>query len=327
MRDRARMIPATEAGEWAFMSQEQRRERRRNSRLFEEEFEQIDDRVVQAAEERLAGIDDLRNAGLVRDVPIWVKVHTYRKISEMSAAEQTMTGRARSEADRTERQEASVPLPITFKDFEIERRELEASRQTGADFDDADAAAASRKVVELLEDNLFNGAGHDFAGHTLPGYTTFGDRNTISKAAGSSWDDLSLSNLTTIHSHVLEMAQALEDVDMSGGPLWLYVPTEFFTVLSEDYKSESEDPVIERLRRIPNLERIRFVDRLGVNNVVMVRAVPETVQLVVGNDIDTVDRMTDIDFLIEMKVWAAMAPQLKSDINNNSGIVHLTLQD
>lgn len=322
----ARQIRQSQAGEWAFMTNAERAERRRNSRLYEEEFEVVDDTAVQVAEERLAAIDDLRSAGFVVERPLWMKQSTYRKVSDMGPAEQSMTGRSTGTADRTERDEASVPVPITFKDFEIDRRDLEAARQTDATIETDDVSAATRQVVELLEDNLINGGGPTLSGNQIEGYTSFGDRNTISKGAGSSWDDL--TDLTTILDHVLEMVQAVEDVDQGGGPWWLYIPTEFFTVVSKDHESQAGSlSVLERLQQIPQLQMIRFVDKLAVNNVVLVKGVREVVDLVVASDVDVIDRMTDIDFLIEMKVWAAMAPRLKSDYNGNSGIVHMTLQD
>lgn len=325
MRRPANVIPPSGAGEWAFESNEARQRRRQNSILFEEELESIDDAVISAAEERLAGIDDLRQAGLVRQEPLWVKQATYRKASDMSPADISMTGRSRGESDKTERDEASVPVPIVFKDHEMDRRELEAKRASGGDLDTMDQEAAGRQVVETLEDLLFNGGGPVIDGNQIEGYTNFADRNTVSKGSGSSWDDL--TDLTTILSHVLDMVQAAEDADMGGGPWWLYVPTEFFSVLADDFKSESEAPVINRLREVPGLQAIRFVDKLAVNNVVLVRATSDVVELVVEQDVDNVEVESDIDFLIEMKAWAAMAPQLKSTFSNASGIVHMTLQD
>lgn len=321
----ARIVPPSGAGEWAFENNEARARRRRNSILYEEEIESIDDAVVGAAEERLAGIEDLRQAGLTRQEPLWVKQATYRKQSDMTGAEISMTGRSRGEADRTERDEGSVPVPIVFKDHELDRRDLEASRATGADLDTMDQEAAGRQVIETLEDLLFNGGGPEINGNVIEGYTSFPDRNTISKGAGSSWDDL--SDLTTILSHVLEMVQAAEDADMGGGDWWLYVPTEFFTPLADDHDSTAGISVIDRLRQVPGMQAIRFVDFLDVNNVVLTRATSDVVELVVGNDVDNVEVSSDIDFLVEMKAWAAMAPQLKSTYDNQSGIVHMTLQD
>lgn len=321
----ARIVPPSGAGEWAFEDNEARARRRRNSILFEEEIESIDDTVVGAAEERLAGLEDLRQGGLTRQEALWVKQATYRKQSDMTGAEISMTGRSRGEADRTERDEGAVPVPIVFKDHEIDRRDLEASRNTGADLDTMDQQAAGRQVIETLEDLLFNGGGPEINGNVIEGYTNFADRNTVSKGASSSWDDL--TDLTKILVHVLDMVQAAEDADMGGGPWWLYVPVEFFSVLADDFKAESDISVIERLRSVPGMQAIRFVDHLAVNNVVLVRATSDVVELVVGNDVDNVEVSSDIDFLVEMKAWAAMAPQLKSTFSNQSGIVHLTLQD
>jgi uncharacterized linocin/CFP29 family protein len=321
---RADQIRVAEAGEWAFMSNEERRAWRANSRLFDTEFEVIDDVAVAVAEERLAGIADLRDAGFVQQRPLWAKISTYRKVSDMSPAEQSMTGKPTGESDNTERDEASVPVPITFKDFSIDRRDLEAARAAGATIETDDVSAATRQVVEALEDNLFNGGGPVVSGSQIAGYTNFADRNTYNPGAGTAWDGL--ADLTTILDHVLAMMQKAEDVDQGGGPWWLYVPSTYVNTLQNDYNSTAGTSVFERLMQIPGLQKIRFSGKLADKNVILVRAAREVADLVVEQDIDVIDVQDQIQFEVNMKVWAAMAPRLKSDYNGNSGIVHATLQ-
>jgi len=321
-RTRAQQIRVADAGAWAFMTNEERAAWRRNSRLFEEEFEAIDQTAVSVAEGRLAGIADLRGAGLVVQRPLWAKITTYRKVSDMGPAEQSMSGRSQGEADNTERDQASIPVPITFKDFEIDGRNLEAARAMGATIETDDVSAATRQVVELLEDRLFNGGGPKVSGSRIEGYTSFADRNTYIPGAGSAWD--SLVDKGDILGFVLAMFQKLEDVDQGDGTCWLYVPMNYFTTIMDDHNAQAGVSVLDRIMQIPNLGAVRFSSKLADDNAILVRAASEVVDLVVEQDVDVLDMQGDFGMSVGMKVWAAMAPRLKSDYNGNAGIVHAT---
>lgn len=310
-------------------SEAERKVARQNAALTEEEFEQVDETVVQVAEERIPVASGLRDRGLTRDLDgLGVLKSTYRAQSDMSPASRSMTGRAVGEGDRPEVDTRSVPVPLIFKDFDFDLRILEASRRFGESFDDSTVRIATRKVAESIEDLVINGDTNiQVAGDNIPGLTGFADRNTINRGTGTNWDGYAIANRSAIITDVIDGIQAGNDVSYFG-PWWLIVPGEYGMTLEQDYKAESDDTVRDRLMRIDGLESITVADQLPDNNVLLVQPTSDVIDMVVGEDIDTfVEEEDDREMMIEARVFTALAPRLKSDYNNATGITHITLQD
>lgn len=311
--------PINEAGSWLGKARKLRR--RLNARLLEEEFEQVDQAVVQAAQERLVGVGDLLARNRHDIGSLGVLKSTFVKTSGMDAAEFSMTGRSRVPSDSVEKEQASVPLPMAHKDFNIGLRELEASRQGIEALDDTEFRGAARQISELIEQTLFLG-GPTFAGNGIPGYTTHGDRNTVS--IGTNWDDETNPGDAAL-ADVLSAISALDSANYSGGPLWVYVPTNYgTTVLEDDFKAETEATTRERLERITNVQAVRVADKLTDDNVVVVRATRDVVDIATFQEPDLIEREQQLEFELQLKVWAIMIPRVKSDKAGNSGVAHIS---
>lgn len=291
---------------------------RTNALLQDDEWKRLDDAVLHVARGRLAAIDDLRNAGLTRDLGgLGVLIAEYEKVSDMEPAEQSLAGVTEGSEDIPEFTLAGVPVPITHKDFRVNVRHLMASRTRGASIDVTAAEIAGRLVAELLEQTLFNGSAIQIGTSTLQGYLNFTDRITGSTAAD--WD-----GTATGEQMVADVIAMIADAEAAfyEGPYTLYVSTEAMGFLREDFKANSDKTVLQRMMEIDKLNAIRSSSKIATVNILLVQLTSDVIDLPVGQDITTVEWDTKGGMSQHFKVMAAMAPRLKSDANGNTGIVH-----
>ena len=149
--------------------------------LRDDEWREVDATVVDVATRRLNGIMDLRNMNLIRTLGgIGTLLAQYEKQGDMTDADINMRIEAPGDEDKVEWELASVPVPVVHKNFRIDARSLDASRRMGSGLDVTQAAVATRKVAEGLEDLLFNGSGTIVVnGQKIHGYTTEPNRNAL----------------------------------------------------------------------------------------------------------------------------------------------------
>lgn len=301
---------------------------RDNATLRKDEWEQLDTAVVEVARERLVAVQDLITAGLVFPVDnaLGTLVVQHELASEMTAAEVTMDGVTRSRNDRVTFSLVSTPLPIIHHDFQITARHLAASRRMGQSMDVTQAGEASRQVSETMESLLFNGLtsgdtlGFGSSQAQLFGYTNRTNRNTVTLA--TDWD-ASAATGETILDDVLSMITAAQ-ADRRYGPYMVYVPTEYWVPLMDDFKSNSDKTIFQRLSELPGIIAVKVADKLSANNVLLVEFTRANVDLVVGMQPTTISWETQGGMVMFFKVMAIMVPRIKLDSNNSSGVVHLS---
>jgi len=295
---------------------------RTNDILRKEEWLLFDTRVVEIARERLAAVADLMTAGLTFNLPnaMGTMQLQWERISDMDPAIKSMDGVTRSRDDRVEFEQLSVPIYITHKDFNINVRALEASRKLGTALDVTQVEVATRLVTESLEDDLFNGAGINVAGLTAPGYTNFNQRNTYEFVTGEAWDAAGKTG-TEILTDLINMIE-LAHTDRMFGPYNLYVPTTYWTKFQEDFKTNSDRTILERLQAVAGINSIRPADRLTANNVVLVQMTRDVVDEITGLQPTMVQWDSHGGFQVNFKVLAIMVPRVKADFDGRCGIVH-----
>jgi len=292
------------------------------STLRKDEWKRYDTAVVQVARDRLVGVADLRSRGLVFSLGgnMGFTVLEYEDISDMEAAQLSMSGITRGDRDRVEYTIKYLPLPIIHKDFGVNARVLAASRMTGRPLDTTMAEVAARKVAEKLETILFQGSStYTFGGGTIYGYQDFPSRNTVSLAVN--WD-ASAATGTLIVDDVRAMKQASIDAKHFG-PFVLYVPTNYDTVLDDDHKAESTKTIRKRILEIDGIQDVKVADYLSDDNVVLVEMSAQTVRMVDAVPINTVQWDTEGGMRHNFKVLTISVPQLRADQAGNSGITHL----
>lgn len=295
-----------------------------NTTLRKDEWKHYDTAVVKVAQERLVAVGDLQSRGLVLNIAngLGKTVLEYEDVSDFEAAELSMDGITRSQADRPEFNLKTLPLPIIHKDFYISARVLAASRASGDPLDTTMAEMASRQVAEKAEQLLLTGSSsYTFGGGTILGYTDATNRNTATLS--QNWDASGKTG-QEILTDVLNCKQAIINDNYGGGPYGMYIPTAYDTVLDDEFATGYTRSIRSRLMEVEGLESIKVADKLTANNVIMVTFRSDVVRLVNGLPVTTVEWGTHGNMRFHFKVMAILVPQIRNDQTNQSGICHLS---
>lgn len=292
---------------------------RTNRILTDEQWRVIDLVVKQAAQPRLPIASRFAEKGMIDPLEDWSVLESeYQKEFDMSAADRSMSGRARGTSDMPESIPVITPVPIHFKDFSFEARMLASSRRRGQGINRASARLAGRKVAISIEDMIINGISTiNLAGRTVLGLLTEPNRNTYTIPVA--WDGAVTGN--DILDDVLAMIQVCVN-DFMFGPYDLYVCTAYDTVLNDDFKAESSQTIRQRLEAISSIERVIVADRMPDDTVALVQTDSDVADIAVGQQITNLE-WDDAGGLVQnMKTMAALTAQIKSTAEGQSGICH-----
>lgn len=294
---------------------------RANDLLRKDEWKALDEAVVPVARRQLGAIEDLRAAGLVRNLgTLGVLIDEYEALSDIEAAEQNMSGVAPGQRDLATFTLNSVPIPITFRDFQIHLRHLEASRRSGSGIDTTNAELCASRVAEKLEDQLFNGSNVAIGANTVAGYTTASSR--ITGSLTGDWSTFPTVTGENILSDVLDMIADAEDENYFG-EMQFYVPVAYMQVLRNDLKANSDKTILQRLEEIDAFGGVRGTTSLSAE-VVGVHLRRDVVDYSEAAGITTVQWDEDGGMVQNFKVMAASAPRIKipATTNAKTGLVH-----
>ncbi len=294
---------------------------RLNDVLRKDEWKQFDATVIEEATQRLGGVADLIGRGLTFPLnnALGTTVVEWETESDMDAATRSMEGVTPAQRDRAEYVLQSIPVHITHKDFRISLRVLEASRKLGNPLDTTQARIATRLVSESLEDALFNGALVTVGTSSAPGYTTHSNRNT--GTIGTTW---ATATGAQIVGDVIDMVAAMH-VDRMFGPYMLYVPSGYWTDLMDDFKAASDKTILQRVKELPDIIDVKVSDQLSATEVVLVQMTKDVVDIIDGEQPQTVQWDTDGGFMVNFKVLAIQVPRIKATQALRSGIAHWTV--
>lgn len=295
-----------------------------NATLRTKEWIEMDTALVQAAEDRLVGVADLYSRNLVYRIGngLGKTVLEYEDVDALSAAEMTMDAISKSNKDRPNYELKYLPLPIVHKDFSFNIRVLNASRTTGQPLDVTTGILAARQVAEKIETILFQGASsYAYGGGTLYGYLDHPSKNSVTLT--QNWDASGKTGAEIVDD-VLAMKQASIDA-MHYGPWVLYIPTAYETAIDADYDATTPGTTIrERILKIAGITDIKVADKCTANKVILVEMRPETVRIVEGMPITTVEWDEGGGFATNYKVMTIMVPQIRADQEGNCGITVLS---
>lgn len=292
-----------------------------NALLRKEEWVAVDTAVTAVARRRLNGVADLYQRNLIYRLRngLGSTVLETTVMSDTSDAQISMDAATRAKNDRHDFSPGYLPLPIIHKDWSLDIRTLAASRNKGQALDTIQAESASRKVAEMAEYLLFCGYNSfTFGGGVLYGYTDHPSRNLYTLTG--SWTDSGYTGEDILRD-VLGMIQSALD-DRHYGPFLLYVPPAYQTVLSEDFKSNSDKSIRQRLLEIQGLEDIKVSEFLENDNVTLVEMTSDTIREVEGLPIQTIQWSEEGGLILKFKVMAIMVPQIRADYDGRSGLVH-----
>jgi len=294
-----------------------------NATLRRDEWKSLDSAVMRIAEERLRGVADLKAAGLTYNLGngMGATVLEYHDISDAMEAHMSMDGVSRGNNDAPKYETNYMPLPIVHADYQLNERVLQSSRRMGNPLDTTLAERAGRRVAETLEDMLFSNKTYTYGGGTIYSYVNHPNRNKVTLSVH--WDG-SGKTAKGILDDCLEMKQASIDA-MHYGPWIIYIPTAYETVLDEDYDTAgtSTQTIKERILKISGIKDIRVSDKLAANNIVMIELSSDVVRWVNGMNIQNVQWSSEGNLVHNYKVMTIQVPQIRSDQEGNSGIIHL----
>lgn len=294
-----------------------------NALLTYDEWKEIDRTVKQIAKLRMRGTADLQRRGLVYNLPngMATTVLQWQTASDVSDAEIAMAPESSKVKDRTSFAQNYLPLPTVAKELSLNIRFIAQGRRLQQPLDTLEVAQATRKVAEKVESILFTGAStYTFGGGTIYGYQDFPSRST--RTLATQWTASAATGAT-----VVDDVNAMIQLSVSSrhyGPWAVYVPTGYETVLNEDYSTQYGKTIRERLLQIAGLEEVNVSDYLTAHNVVLVEMSPETVQMVEGLPIQTVQWDEQGGMVSNYMVMTIMIPRLIADKDGRSGIVHLS---
>lgn len=290
--------------------------------LRKDEWLAIDRAVMRVAKPELRLWGDLMSAGLSFNIPnaLGTTIFQSQNMSDISGAVTSIDGRRRGEADRPVFDLTAIPLPIIHKDFEFSAREIAVSRRYGQSIDVTNAELAAEKVAEEVERYVAGTTAEPFSygGATIYGYTTFPDRATKTMTTPTG------SNNDTVIADILDMMKKSRDM-YHRGPWMLYYSDTWSQFLDRDYSAtKGNNTLRERILQIEGISGMRLADYLPPKTMILVEMKSSVVRGLVGMQIVTVQWNEEGGQVAKFKVMCILVPQLRSDQNGQTGIVHGT---
>ena len=276
--------------------------------------------VVKSREFLNVGIQDLLGAGLSQPSDIGATMVQYETMNTFDA-QISMDG-----SNRTENQSTYginwIPQPIYTSDFKI------PWRQSGFSYKNSDGIMeAVYRVNEKQDEVLFLGAdlGVQFSGTDAPlyGYTNHPDTIT---ATVSDWSNP--ANVDAITGEAVGLVSELfvGGRTMEPNSVQMYVATDVWTMLQQDYASEKGDrTVLERIKAISEVADVKPQKNIPSKGVVLVELRPRTVQLSVAQQPIAVPWVKGHDLEAgRVTVYSCMVAKIKADRSGRAGVVYAT---
>ena len=304
-----------------------------NSTLRRDEWKQLDQVLLEVSRQRLGGAQDLLDNGLTYNLgnAMGTTVLEWHDVSDPGKAIISMDGITRGDNDRPNYQYNYLPIPIIHFDYEINARELAASRNLGNPLDTTMAERATRRVLETLENMLFTnttfsyGQKDERSNNTIYSYVNHPDRLLFT--LGTAWDQLDFDSSTASGGeHIVNQIAQMKQESINAfhyGPWMVYIPTKYETLIDKDYNKVTPGTTVrERIMKIGGIKGIKVIDTLPANNVLLVQMTSDVVRLVRGMGLTNVEWMVEGNMLTKYKVMTIQVPQIRSDQNKRTGIVH-----
>ena len=299
--------------------------------LRKEEWIELDRQVLKCARERLRAWTDLSAAASFGGFNAMSKmILEHETMSDPGEAIVDMDALTPGRTDAPKFQLEGLPLPITHSDFWFSSRRLAVSRNTGTPLDTTMGEAAGRRVAEQIEKTLIGtvaGATYGVAASYSNAPTVFGYATHPDRLLKTNLTTPTGSNPASTVDDVLAMRSQLYGAKYYG-PYMLYHSTDWDRWLDEDYYITSGTPsqtLRSRLRAIEGITDVRRLDFLtSTYTMLMVQMTSDVARAINGMDITTVQWETSGGMRVNFKVMCIMVPQIRSDYNGNTGILHAT---
>jgi hypothetical protein len=303
-----------------------------NATLQRDEWKALDDAVVRAKEYRLGGFDEIISKGLTYNLgnAMGTTVLEWHDVSGELTADMTMDAITRTQNNRPDWNFNYIPIPIIHVDYEINSRELAASRNMGNPLDTTMAERAARAVQEKLENLLFTNLTYSYGekdsrnNNTIYSFVNHPDRNQISLL--NPWTD-SATTGKDIVDEIISWKQASMDV-RHFGPWMIFIPSGYETKLDQDYTGSTPDSnpnntIRSRVMQISGILGVKVIDTLAADTILMVQMTSDVVRIIRGLPLQNVQWGEEGNFVTKFKVLTIQVPQIRSDPERRSGILHI----
>ena len=295
--------------------------------LTKEAWLQLDTAILRIARNRLRAVADLRAAGLTFNIPngMGTTVLEYQKMNDTGNAIISMDGLRLGGDFRPIFESAYLPLPFIHSDFQYSARQIATARQSGAPLDTTTGEMAGRRVAEMTE-RLTLGRLDTYA---YGGGTIYGMTNFTSKLTATFTSPDSTGWTPKIHlDEVLAAKQTIQDAKHFG-PYVLYYSSAWDKYLDNDFNTSYPNKTLrQRIREIDGISDVRTLDYLDTDastyNCVLLEMDSGTIRLVIGMDITTLEWDDMGGLRKNYKVMCIIIPQLRADMDGNTGILHAT---
>ena len=214
-----------------------------------------------------------------------------------------------------------MPLPITHCDFFMSKRFLATSKSGGGrGADTIRAEMAARRVGETIEQTLIGtqtgtvyGISTDYANTSqVEGYTNSTDRITRTSITAPSG-----SNGTTILTEWLDFRDDLYQQNFYG-PYRVYTATSYDQFLDDEFKTNSDKSLRQRLMAIEGIRSIKRLDYLTTSGTLLWTQSGQEIQAVNGMEVTTVQWESKGGMQLNFKVMAIQVPRIRSVQVNTS---------
>lgn len=296
-----------------------------NSLLRIDEWIEVENQVLQASRYPLKVVEGFRRRGLVKPLGSVGSLEARWYVSsDITAASVNMTGRGRAERDMPEVRPASVPVPVIFKDFNVDWRSLEASRRLGDGLDMTTLVEAVRVVAEGYEGVVVGGStAVTLNGTPIYGLRTHPNRNTDTAGNYGGGDWGTIANVVPTIAGMINAANG----QYNYGPFHVYVSqTQFNQAALSYYTDGSGDTALDRIKQLDMVEGVESLPAtvLADGEILLLQMTTEYMEVAEAMSIQ-VREWTSGDGLESMfKVMAIGTPKVKARYGNQTGIVHAT---
>jgi uncharacterized linocin/CFP29 family protein len=288
--------------------------------LRKDEWAYMDAAVLPVARQRLVAIGDMISRGLSMPLPgaLGKTRVEWERVSSMDPATVSMSGVASGGNDRVDFDLEGVPIPIVHRDFFLNIRALEASRNGGTPLDTTQIQLATRLVAEKNEAIFFAGTTLTGTNNRIYGISNHPNRNTGNVTA--TW-------LTATGEQIIGDVNTMIGTligDHMYGPYVLYVPQLVNNKLDNDFKAASDKTIRQRILEIPSISAIIPTENLAGTNIILMQMTSDVADIIDGLQPTTVMWETLGGFQINFKVMSILVPRIRSDYSGQSGIAHLS---
>lgn len=289
--------------------------------LRKDDWIQLDEVILKAAKPRLKAFGDLRRAGLTYGIGAGMgkTMLESENMSDIGPATVNMDGLSRGVNDRPVFDLVNLPLPIVHKDFSFSIRQIAAARNGGTPLDTTMAGLAAESVaIEVEKLTLGTAATYSFGGSSVYGYTNYPNRLTkvLTAPTASGWTPALLVQ------ELMAMKQQSVDA-FHYGPWKLYNSPAWDQYLDADYSAAKGDITLrDRIAKIKDVAAPETLEYLTGYQFIMVQMSPNVVRAVIGMDITTLQWESHGGMQVNFKVMCILVPQLRTDQNSRTGLVH-----